>query len=213
MDLIAVQWGRFMWWLAQGQNAAAVQALVAIFTGLLTIVLVVVTWLYVRLTSHLTRLAGRQLEASLQPSLVFDIAPDMAPGSLYISISNKGAHPVYLLKVMAHISYECDAEIISSDASDISELKKVVLPAGDKAMIQHHIPLSPKPTAGEGYHNAVMHVDCTDLFGIKRHQFLYQTLTGLTQYYAHPFEIAAKMRYVPFRYKLRYMFHKLFSSR
>ena len=62
-----------MWWLGQGQNAAAVQALVAAFTGLLTTILLLVTWKYVRLTSRLASITAKNLEVAVLPNLIFSI--------------------------------------------------------------------------------------------------------------------------------------------
>jgi len=174
-----------MWWLGQGQNAAAVQALVAAFTGLLTTILLVVTWKYVRLTSRLASITAKNLEVAVLPNLIFSIEGTDKPQEVVISIRNAGTQPVYLLQVKSHADFEVDDEIITSEVSDVGQLRKVVLPAGEQAEVTHLYSGVPKPAER---HNAVVYVDCADLFGIKRHRFLYQTTTGLTQYYSHPFD-------------------------
>lgn len=65
--IFSYEWGRYFYWLCQGQNAAAVQAICAIAVVALTIGGLVVTIQYVRLTKSIADSTHRQLTASLQP--------------------------------------------------------------------------------------------------------------------------------------------------
>ena len=96
--------------------------------------------------------------------------------------------------------FEIDAEVISSDVFDVTELRKVVLPAGEWAKVRYTY--TGVPGAAE-LDNAVMYVDCADLFGIKRHQFLFQTRTGFTQYYSHRLDYEKVMTSISLHRQIR----------
>jgi hypothetical protein len=66
------QWGRFMWWLAQGQNAGAVQAVSSVVVVVLTVALILVTARYVRLTGKSLALSSRHFSAIFQPRFKFE---------------------------------------------------------------------------------------------------------------------------------------------
>ena len=99
---MAYEWGRFTWWLTLGQNAAAVQAVVALVTGILTAVLLIVTWKYVRLTGRLASMTAQNLEVSVLPNLSFTIDDADKPHQVLIGVHNGGTQPVYLLNVKTH---------------------------------------------------------------------------------------------------------------
>jgi hypothetical protein len=93
--MIQDQFGRFLYWLNQGQNAAAVQAVAALATTFLTVVLLWATIRYVRLTNLLAIATRAQLEAGLRPNLRFDVTRTL-DAETGVKISNVGQIPVRL---------------------------------------------------------------------------------------------------------------------
>ncbi|MGA2185649.1 MAG: hypothetical protein ABSH47_21740 [Bryobacteraceae bacterium] len=71
---MACEWARFMWWLGQGQNAAAVQAITALVVTVLTVVLIGVTWFCAWKTGELTKL---QLTSNFEPNVDLALTQNM----------------------------------------------------------------------------------------------------------------------------------------
>jgi hypothetical protein len=97
------QWERFIYWLGQGQNAAAVQGIVGLISSFLTMGLFVVTYRYVKLTNVLAKTAQGQLRAMFQPSLRLRAKRGECYPYVYISIQNETNIPVYLEKNQSHL--------------------------------------------------------------------------------------------------------------
>lgn len=58
-----------MWWLGQGQNASAVQAVSAAVVAFFTLILICLTGWYARITGFMSRTMEKQLQAAFQPSV------------------------------------------------------------------------------------------------------------------------------------------------
>jgi hypothetical protein len=65
------QWVRFIWWL--GHNSAAVQALAAVATVVLTGVLIIVTMRYVSLTQKMLEAGEASIRAGFLPDIEANI--------------------------------------------------------------------------------------------------------------------------------------------
>ncbi len=91
---MAYEWRRFTYWLAQGQNAAAVQSVASVLVVLVT------AW-YTFLTHWIMKATARQASAALQPELaLFRFA--RAEGETFhtILIQNSSGRPVVFLDVV-----------------------------------------------------------------------------------------------------------------
>lgn len=195
---MAYEWGRVLFWLSQRQNAAAIQVFFAAITGASTVALLFVTWKYVRLTNKLMLFAGRSLEASVIPNLVFWFEP-AGWGMGTLAIKNSGGSPVYLLMVKTHATLEEGGKFIDTEVIEVNNFKGVVLAAGEQTKsVQEYLK---KASGSIGFDNVLMYVDCTDLLGIRRHQFHYQTKTGVTRYFSHPLDLANRHVVSPSRFQ------------
>jgi hypothetical protein len=91
---VAHEWSRFTYWLAQGQNAPAIQAVTAILLAL------VAAW-YTYLTYWIMKATGKQASAALQPILSlrpFASSPDQPVRTLLIE--NPTDRPIVFLDVV-----------------------------------------------------------------------------------------------------------------
>jgi hypothetical protein len=176
--MIQDQFGRFLYWLNQGQNAAAVQAVAALATTFLTIVLLWATIRYVRLTSSLALATRAQLEAGLRPNLHFDLTRtlDMETG---IQISNVGQVPVRLLSVAVRV--EPTGSSPTAITKELGNVCGTLLMATDK--IFGTIVFDREQAPGKGVKSLLL-VDCTDLGGVTEHSFHYDPMTGLAKYFS-----------------------------
>jgi hypothetical protein len=178
---MAHQFERFVYWLNQGQNAAAVQAIAALATTFLTIVLLWATIRYVRLTSSLTRATHAQLEAALRPNLRFDLTRTL-DAETGIKITNVGQIPVRLESVGVR------AELTNEDSSITKALPDItgtLLMAGDDVFGTVSFEDHPKRIqVFDANVRSLLLVDCTDLGGITQHSFHYDPVTGLAKYFA-----------------------------
>ena len=91
------EWNRFIWWI--GQNSAAVQALAATATVVLTSVLIGATIRYVSLTSKIPK-AG---EAALRSAFMPDIAAQIdftqpRRDELTVSVRNSDEPPIRIVR-------------------------------------------------------------------------------------------------------------------
>ena len=91
---MAYQWGRFIWWLAQGNNATAIQAVAAILVALIT------AW-YAILTHWIMKATKKQASAALQPVLALHRLA-RAEGETFhtILMQNSSDRPVVFLDVV-----------------------------------------------------------------------------------------------------------------
>jgi hypothetical protein len=91
---MAYEWGRFTYWLAQGQNAAAVQSIAAV------LVLLVTAW-YTFLTHWIMKATARQASAALQPELSLHRFVRAEGENFHtILIENSSGRPVVFLDVV-----------------------------------------------------------------------------------------------------------------
>src|SRR6202021_2640922 len=87
-------WGRFTYWLAQGQNAAAAQFIAAI-------ILTVITAWYAFVTRRIMKATAQQASAALQPVLALSqIHKSLDDPIPTVLIQNPGERPVVFLDVL-----------------------------------------------------------------------------------------------------------------
>jgi len=182
---MAYEWGRFMWWLGQGQNAAAVQAITAIVVMVLTVVLIGITWRYARLTRKFTEL---QLAASFEPNIVLAFTDNiqyeghgnggehesLAGGA---AISNQGSEPVKLQYVFITISFE-DKQYKTHDQE--YQLANPIIYPDKSFQVQYNIEVDKGSTKTRHYRKLI--VVCSNLSGISQH-ILEMVAKGQTRHY------------------------------
>jgi hypothetical protein len=99
------EWARLIWWLSQGQNAAAIQTVIAGVDLVSTLVLLLVTMRYVTLTKTLAVVAKEQLQTIFQPSLRIRATKLEYYSDVNIEIENLTVYPVYLERVNVLINF------------------------------------------------------------------------------------------------------------
>jgi hypothetical protein len=182
---MAYEWGRLIWWL--NQNAGAVQALCAVITVLLTVVLAGATIWYARLTSTLNHTAQRQLSAMLFPNLELSLSSSGSQGArgshheigVSLQVSNKGQQSVLLHRMSlgamyagnidgtGEVTVECDGQLIAAGAvQNESRSVEVTVPDGFNA--------------GNIQLRAV--VECTDVGRLSQHTFIIDHERGRLYY-------------------------------
>ncbi len=91
---MAHEWGRFVSWLSQGQNATVVQALATTFVALITL------W-YAFLTHWIMKATAKQASAALQPVLSLTRFARTSGDNFHtILIQNSSGRPVVFLDVV-----------------------------------------------------------------------------------------------------------------
>ena len=92
-SIMGNQWGRFIWWL--GQNSAAVQALAAVATVVLTGVLIFVTIRYVSLTQKILEAGEASIRAGFLPDINASIDfTHPRRDELSVYVQNVGESPI-----------------------------------------------------------------------------------------------------------------------
>jgi hypothetical protein len=178
---MSYQWGRLIWWLAQGQNAAAVQALTAVVVTILTGVLIWITWKYAGLTQEVMRL---QIAAAFQPdvNLIFtgltlggaldhDRLSDSITGTL--RIVNTGRSPIKLHTV--HIFLHFAEKLYSDSEKAMPYANPVISPDQSKEIM---FQFEAKFGASRSEHRLQAVILCTDLIETSHH--LFETIAGGT---------------------------------
>jgi hypothetical protein len=124
---VAYEWGRLIWWLGQGQNGIAVQAIAAIAASVATVVLFGIRAWYAITTRGLLRISENQLRASLRPDLFLD-----ANATVVLT------DPCLNVRVEVHnnanlpIKIENAVILLAQNSFTVEKLTGRVLIAGDK---------------------------------------------------------------------------------
>jgi len=101
-------WSRFIYWLGQGQNARAVQAIAALSAVALTVVLIIITAVYAYFTWRLLRTSREGLKATVRPQFTATLTTEMVDENsmdVVTSIQNVGNMSFTVRLVMVHV--EC----------------------------------------------------------------------------------------------------------
>ncbi len=90
---MAYEWGRFTWWLAQGQNAVAMQVAAAVLVA-------VITGWYALLTHWIMKATHKQATAVLQPQLsIHPMVRQEGETFHTLLVQNSGDRPIVFLDV------------------------------------------------------------------------------------------------------------------
>jgi len=114
-------WSRFIYWLGQGQNAGAVQAIAALSAVALTVVLIIITAVYAYFTWRLLRTSREGLKATLRPQFTATLTTEMVDENsmdVVTSIQNVGNMSFTVRLVMVHV--ECAYALVEQDTGRIN---------------------------------------------------------------------------------------------
>ena len=130
---MAYQWDRFIYWLAQGQNAGAVQALAALCTVVLTVILLIITAVYAYFTWHLLRTSRQGLETTAEPQFTVSLTTEVLDENseeVVTTIQNVGNMSFTVRLVMVHIecAYARRAGYVSNQYMAGTALERILAP-------------------------------------------------------------------------------------
>jgi len=114
-------WSRFIYWLGQGQNAGAVQAIAALSAVALTVVLIIITAVYAYFTWRLLRTSREGLKATVRPQFTATLTTEMVDENsmdVVTSIQNVGNMSFTVRLVMVHV--ECAYALVEQDTGRIN---------------------------------------------------------------------------------------------
>lgn len=172
------QWGRLIYWLSEGQNAAAVQALSAIVVAILTAALIWVTSRYVHLTKAIAETTRQQLAASVQPVLALAILESgiltrkgqAVSVSGRIGVKNRGSNPVKVVSISLIVQFKSPQKFLQIPCS-ITQRDNVVLMPEEEDLQLFNKMLTEMTADEAGDYVLGAGVDCTDLAGVSEHSF------------------------------------------
>lgn len=188
MDTTFGQWGRLIWWLAQGQNAAAIQALSAAATLALTIVIACITFKYVKLTSGSVELARAQFRADLQPKLTFSITRSgSSPQPSQAMIVNVGSRALRIISIGISLFDQKNVQPISPRI-ELSRWRDVTLVPSDKLTfdVNSELILSIAKHAELRHLATWLEVYCADVLNLADHTFMYRCESSDVLYFNGP---------------------------
>jgi hypothetical protein len=164
-----------MEWL--NQNAGAVQAVMAIIIGVLTAVLIGVTWWFARLTRRMALTLEQQLAASFHPDIEmtlihrfqgtgtsFGVKSESVSGT--IVVTNKGNLPLKVVSAAMKLVYDNDA---FPDQTTTMDAQQRVISPGKTAEFRLTLDVPLGGSKAEYEQQAQIH--CSDLAGVSKHTF------------------------------------------
>lgn len=177
------EWGRFVGWL--GQNAAAVQALSALATVLLTAVLAGATIRYIILTARLAKQSGKQTEQSKQqllliahPNIFVHTHVERQERTIRLEITNRGAYPFRLDNVLLHGRDDDGKDFIMQ----CRELYWAIVGSGDTAHELHFLRERNVELDSGAFEDWLeVTFECEDVLGLVKKHYTYCNVTGLRE--------------------------------
>jgi len=166
-----------MYWLAQGQNAAAVQAVAAIVVAVFTVVLIGLNGWYASVTKDMAKTMRQQLSSAFQPFISIEFAHHFQ-GKSYsegvhseevfnaINLTNKSASPIKLVALRVFI-YLNDPRFYDKEA--VIDQSGLLLGPDETKRFDVTIAVQLGATGVE--YQRVLVVHCTDLSGFSEHSF------------------------------------------
>jgi hypothetical protein len=164
-----------MQWL--NQNAGAVQAIMAIILGVLTPVLIGVTWWYAKLTRRMVLAQEQQLAASFHPDIEmtlihrfqgkgssFGVQSESFSGT--IVVTNKGMLPLKVVSAAMKLVYDKNA---FPDQTTTMDARQRVVSPGKTAQFTLNLDVPLGGSTAEYEQLAQIH--CSDLAGVSKHTF------------------------------------------
>jgi hypothetical protein len=204
---LVYQWGRAVW-AFDHDGAAWVQGFGSVVTALLTAVLIIVTWRYVRLTKAIATISQRQLSASLQPlvDLIFVEQSIITSQGRVVNIrgklclKNRGSIALKILAVSILIRYKTTTGF-EQDVTHITQRDNRVLMPDEEAIFNFALN-SDKPANDRLDAELALTTDCTDLVGISEHSFWRDFNGELRQQFGFRRELSGwRLRWLRFRNK------------
>jgi hypothetical protein len=171
------------------QNATTVQAITAIFSVVLTVIAIAVTWRYVALTKDIAENTHMQLSAILQPmltmqfnlttygsSLVVDTGEETFHVNGRVGITNTGKSPVKFRKLYAVLHRRQDSTTRELVVEIDLYSGRVLMPE-EAALDEFSIDVP----SGEWHYPDVfgLRVICTDLSELIEHEFNFHPTKGV----------------------------------
>jgi len=171
-------WNSFGWWA--GQNAGAIQAISSVVTVVLTAVLAIVTYCYVRLTRELAANSHKQLLLLANPNLAVEIKV-ASEREVCIRIENRGTYPFRLRNG--------EIQARDEDGKDFTirlrELDGVIVGAGDdaqdRAFLQNVKIDKQSVECGSFEDFLYVEFDCEDVTGLVKKRYGYSRIPGLRE--------------------------------
>jgi hypothetical protein len=178
-----------MYWLAQGQNAAAVQALSAVVTAVLTIVLVWATLRYVKAAHWTLAVARDQLKASTQPQPLIEIQFTERPlGTMKgtVRIENVGTSLFRLYEGWIEFYAGTGAGHRGANSFQLEKLMGQVVLVGESTSIDFDIEMRlkdpPRPNKSKPpVWTCALSLTVQDVFGVK-HAFNHDGRIGFSYF-------------------------------
>jgi hypothetical protein len=126
-------WSRFIYWLGQGQNAGAVQAIAALSAVALTVVLIIITAVYAYFTWHLLRTSREGLKATVRPQFTVSLTTELVDKNsmdVVTTIQNVGnmSFTVRLVMVRIECAYYRRAGYVSNQYLSGPVLEQILAP-------------------------------------------------------------------------------------
>lgn len=168
---------RFMYWLGQGQNASAVQAVTAIVVAVFTVVLIFLTGWYANITKSMAKTMRQQLASAFQPFINIEFvhhfqgkgfSAGVHSESVFsaIHLTNKSAAPIKLAALRLFI-YLNDPRFY--DKETVIDQSGLVI--GPDEVKEFEVTVDVQLGATGVKYQRVVVVHCTDLSGVSAHSF------------------------------------------
>ena len=167
--------GRLSWWL--GQNAAAIQALSAMVTTLLTLVLVAVMWRYVLLARSMLTVSEKHVLAEYQPNISIMLEATLWTGEVAFSLQNEGRRTVRLIGVEVGWTYPGDP--LMRGRLSVGLDNRNTLRAGESIPFNTRIRREVDEVPATFFNDLAIYVDCKDLTAPGEHCFTFSRNRGL----------------------------------
>jgi hypothetical protein len=158
-------------------NSGAVQAIMAIIIGVLTTVLIGVTWWYASLTRRMAHTLEQQLAASFHPNLemvfLHHYQGKGTDQGVYtetvfseLLIRNKGDLPLKIISVFTKLIYK--DQKFANQIEELVAQHRVVPPGGD---VSYQITIYVPEGASTAEYERRGMIHCSDLAGVSKHSF------------------------------------------
>jgi hypothetical protein len=182
------QWYRLVWWLGQGQNAAAVQALASVAMLLLTVALALITWRYVRLTKTAVDVARAQFQAELEPKLAFSW--NRSDGKTeQVVVRNVGSTSVRIVHVVHYVYDRAEEKVLSPgltlceyEYATISPSDSLTIPVSKGYLENEVVSKIPESERDGLYLDQWLMVQCCNPLSSNQHTFTCRRATGDVMY-------------------------------
>jgi hypothetical protein len=167
-----------MWWLGQGQNSSAIQAVSAAVVAFFTLILILLTGWYARITRFMSRTMEKQLQAAFQPSVGITYTHHFRGQGVdregvksesvfsYVQLRNDCESPIKIHAVKMFI-FTGDPRFYDKEAT-LDQSGLILAPEKTK---DFRISIDVDKGTTEIDYRRIFMVHCTDLAGVSEHSF------------------------------------------